>query len=453
MNNRLYEYMRLGREEDEKRYQEELFDTKKITKLSDSDIKKYNESSNNASKKSNSKVGTNKASQSTARENNKENYIENNNSYIDNYYAEEDSGNNQISNDIDNGPSTSYLSRISEKVKHNNNNILGYGDNGNKVTGNEEKTFYHYRSPFSRAKKAAVKVEPKPSDYNNIDGKTMLMGLIGEEVSNSLLPWVHREIAVTENYNYSYNAFGITRNNLEDAVNAGITLGIKGFNVAEPYREEIIPYLKAIGKSAYLIGYVNTLVYKEDGYYGFNTEISGIKKTLIGDKVSVKDKNVLITGTHNMISSIMLAMCEMNARNIVVITSDKDKIERFASRIGAAYEGTNIHILSVDDDYMYEINQLTTIKNFKLVCFYTGQDMPDDNDLYERIEVGYDISYDEAISPFMNRVLMGEGAADNGLKMYINRALSAYELWSGKKAGDEIVEYIYKKLKKKIYNQ
>lgn len=408
MNNRLYEYMRLGKEEDEKRYKEELFDTKKITKISDADIEAYNKSRaekhSDDSKKEEVKEKAKEEANSEIKEETKKSPVKTHKepSYRDEYYKSE--------------------------------------------TG-----FYHYRSPFKRESKKENKIETTAEDYTKVDETTLVMGLLGSDINSTLLPYIHKEISVVSDYSYTYNPFYVRSDNLETAVNGAAQLGIRGFNVDSSYTETIIPMLKAIGKSAFLLGEVDTLVLKEDGYYGFNTKVTGIKKAVVSDGVSLEDRNVLITGHDDSVKAFLLASCELKARNVVIITSEPDKFTKSINKIGATYEETDIYVLSTEDDYFYQINQLTTIQNFKWICFYTGADMPNDEDLFERIEIGYDMYFDRLVSEFTELLLNCHGQADNGLKMHIYSAIASYELWSGKKAPSGLTEYIYKKLKKKLY--
>lgn len=406
MNNRLYEYMRLGKEEDEKRYKEELFDTKKIIKISDADIKAYNEAH--------------------AKENNKQTSSEQ----------------TEVNNDSDNNYYDNYYEKEAPK-KVNNAGL--YKDD------KKESNFYHYRSPFAKNKATANVQENERKDYNTVDSDTCLMGLIGKSDEYNLFPWLHREIGYINDFNYSYNAFDVKNENVEAAIDGGLVLGIKGFNVSGEYKERVIPKLKAIGKSAYLIGAVDTLVYKEDGYYGFNTKMTAVKKCTIADGVMLKDRNVLITGSSDDVCNLIVAAADMKARNILVITSDPAKFDKVVNRVISTYDETEIRIITIEDDYLYEINQLTTIKNFKWICFYTGSDMPDDDDLYERIEVGYDLSFDRPNTEFTSKILACKGATDIGLKMHIYQAVASYELWTGKKIVEGTVDYIYRKLSKKLY--
>ncbi|MDO4286061.1 MAG: shikimate dehydrogenase, partial [Eubacteriales bacterium] len=66
-------------------------------------------------------------------------------------------------------------------------------------------------------------------------------------------------------------------------------LDVLGLNVTVPHKSAVIPCLKGIDRTAERIGAVNTLVRREDlgGYYGYNTDITGLKRAIESDGVTL----------------------------------------------------------------------------------------------------------------------------------------------------------------------
>lgn len=522
MNNKLYEYMRMGLYEEEKKYEEELFDTRKLGRISDEEIEAYNssirddnytddeyyyleddyetETEDNAisdyeefSHPYKETVYLDRSQmQEVPNQDNLENQDFNESVYEDydnqqnyqneeEYYTAEDVNpyqDNQIS--YEERPRTSIKDLVKTKpdsyqmpsflqsesqVKrksHNNNNILNAvsetNDNSyskSSSTANDDKPFFHYRSRYSKGRNNASNngknLTPKTFELN---GDTLLMGVLGKNEKKSLLPLIHQKIASLTDFNYSSSVFNIKEDNLENALKGALALNINGFNIGNPYMESVIPKLKAIGKSAYLVGYVDTLCFKEDGYIGFNTQIAAVKRTVLDDSIDLNERNVVILGSDLAVFAIILASIALKARNVVVIISSEEKTDKFMNtikRLSSAYEETDIHVVCYDEDYMDKLNQLTTIKNFKWIAFNTDKELFDNDDFYERIEIGYDLAYDSLTTPFINKVLDCGGKTDNGLRMLIFKAVSSYELWSGKKASDDVANYIHNELKKQLY--
>jgi len=72
--------------------------------------------------------------------------------------------------------------------------------------------------------------------------------------------------------------------------------GLVGLNVTIPYKESIIPYLSELDETAKAIGAVNTLLIKDKGIKGYNTDCIGFEKSLL-PLLAGKPYNALILGT------------------------------------------------------------------------------------------------------------------------------------------------------------
>lgn len=458
MNNKLYEYMRLGAKADEARYHEELFDTQKLGKVTDEDIAAYNESIGSAQDYEDVEYSYEEREKIKPSEDLIER-IAKKHAGRQGKKIKEIRPNSASSNDIYEEPE--YRPR--KPISHFNNSINVYKSEEpsesstnsfveNTSKGDEEdKEFYHYRSRYSKASKYSSD-ESNDVDYNNISGKTQLVGVMSGDADSSLYPWLHREIAVNQSgFDYLAVAFPTEEEKIADTLKAAALLNIKGFNIEWPFNDKVIPKLKAIGKSAFLIGAVNTLVLKEDGYYGFNTTINAVKRTLARDNSSLEDRNIVILGSGYDANALTIAAAESGARSVLIITDNLEAEDVFIKRISAVYSDTLIKTVAITDDYYDEMNQLTTIKNFKWIAFKAGDFELDEEDIYERFDLGYDMSTDSLSTDFVTKINEADGKACNGLMIKIYKAICSYELWSGEAVSDKLAEKIYFRLRKKLY--
>ncbi|MDI9597557.1 MAG: hypothetical protein QM220_08530, partial [Atribacterota bacterium] len=65
---------------------------------------------------------------------------------------------------------------------------------------------------------------------------TLVLGLLGEHIENSLSPLIHMNFIRYYSLNYSYLPFQIKSNNLEKAIIGAKALGIKGLNITIPFK-------------------------------------------------------------------------------------------------------------------------------------------------------------------------------------------------------------------------
>ena len=83
---------------------------------------------------------------------------------------------------------------------------------------------------------------------------------------------------------------------------------LKGINVTIPYKEEIIPFLSKIDKTAKKIGAVNTIKFTKRGNLkGYNSDVVGFENSLI-PLLKKHHKRALILGTGGASKAIAYAL-------------------------------------------------------------------------------------------------------------------------------------------------
>ena len=101
--------------------------------------------------------------------------------------------------------------------------------------------------------------------------KTIRCGLIGEKLSHSFSPQIHRHLA-----DYSYTLFEMSEDEVGDFLKGD---NFDSTNVTIPYKKTVMPFLDEISDEALRIGSVNTITKTADGrlrgdntdYFGFLT--------------------------------------------------------------------------------------------------------------------------------------------------------------------------------------
>jgi shikimate dehydrogenase len=132
---------------------------------------------------------------------------------------------------------------------------------------------------------------------SGITGKTKITGIIGNPIEHSKSPQLHNTISRHLGIDIAYIPFNVCEKALEDAVKGLKNLGVIGFNVTIPHKENIIKYLDEISNEAKLMGTVNTVKNIEGKLYGYNTDARGFIKSFTHEtKKSFRNKKVAIIG-------------------------------------------------------------------------------------------------------------------------------------------------------------
>ena len=148
-----------------------------------------------------------------------------------------------------------------------------------------------------------------------ITGKHSVYGVIGDPITHTLSPIIHNKMAATMEREAIYVPFHVTSAALGDAIKGAHALGIKGLNVTMPHKQELFRYAAHVDESAKRVGAINTLVYCEEGYIGYNTDYIGLKMSLEENDIEWKDKNVAIIGSGGAAYAAYVSVAE-EARSI-----------------------------------------------------------------------------------------------------------------------------------------
>ena len=168
-----------------------------------------------------------------------------------------------------------------------------------------------------------------------IDAKTKVFGLLANPIGHSLSPRFQNALAAYCGENAVYLPFEVKRpETLEAALKGAHALGIAGLNVTVPYKEAVIPYLSGLSEEARLIGAVNTLVRREEGYVGHNTDIAGMERMLLRQGLSIRGAKVLVLGAGGAARSAAVLAALKGAAELVILNRNKERAERSLSRCG-----------------------------------------------------------------------------------------------------------------------
>lgn len=263
-----------------------------------------------------------------------------------------------------------------------------------------------------------------------VNGNTRLCGLIGYPVRHTLSPVIHNALAEMTGKNLVYVPFEVAED-LSGAVRGGHALNILGMNVTVPYKKEVMESLVEVDENARRIGAVNTLVYEETGYKGYNTDYLGLKRAMEADKVSVEGEDVVILGAGGASNAATYLCAQLGAKNIYILNRTVEKALELANQVGAYFPETNLVAMKTEDYGQipadsYQVIQTTSVGLHPNV----DRVVIDDENFYKKITQAVDVIYNPEETRFMKLVKEHGGQAYNGLKMLLYQAVIAYELWN-----------------------
>ena len=251
----------------------------------------------------------------------------------------------------------------------------------------------------------------------------MQCGLLGEHLSHSFSPQIHKNLAT-----YDYQLYEVTPENLDAFLKAK---SFDGINVTIPYKKSVIPYCDKLTETAMLLGAVNTIVRQKDGtLLGHNTDYQGFRSMVEHSGLQLRGKKVLVLGSGGASVTVVAVLNKLGANPVVISRSGKDNYTNLDCHTDAAA------IVNTTPVGMYPHN---------------GQ-CPLNLEQFPVLEGVLDLIYNPHKTELLLQAESRGIIAKNGLWMLVAQAKESAEYFTDSHIGDDVILKIYSNLKEQTEN-
>lgn len=244
----------------------------------------------------------------------------------------------------------------------------------------------------------------------------MKYGLIGKNVSHSYSKFIHEKLFIKE-----YSLLSI------DDVKDIFKYDLDGFNITNPYKEKIIPYLDECDDISIQTKAVNTVIKKNNKFFGYNTDFYGFKKLIEHYKVDLTNKNIVIIGNGATSRTIDYFLHQQPIQSVVKLVRSIKTDNEDLLRNQTKYMDTHI-IINTTPVGMYP-----NLNDKLLINFYN----------FPQCELVIDLIY----NPFRTKLLIEAEKHNiptiNGLYMLLMQAKKTEEILLNKKIDKELIRDIH----------
>lgn len=281
-----------------------------------------------------------------------------------------------------------------------------------------------------------------------IDGYTRTCGLIGCPVEHTLSPVIHNYLAGKLGDNLAYVPFHVQNGCLEAAVKGAWALNLLGCNVTVPYKSDVMPFLAQTDPLAARIGAVNTLVRTAEGFKGYNTDMPGLYRAMVQERVQIAGERVIVLGAGGVARAVAVMLAANGASGVVIVNRTVEKASKIADEVNEMMGRRLAEALALSDygrlsdGTRYLAIQATSVGMYPNV----EEAVIEDAEFYEMIHTGYDLVFNPPETRFMELVKAHGGRSFNGAKMLLYQGIIAYELWTGRQVGEELAAQVYQEM-------
>lgn len=172
------------------------------------------------------------------------------------------------------------------------------------------------------------------------DRRSIRAGLVGSSIQSSRTPRMQSAEGAAQGLDYQYDLFDL---DLIDGGPAELpalldrleSAGYVGINVTHPCKQQVIPYLTELSAEASAIGAVNTVLFKDGGRMGHNTDWSGYAEAFGRSLSGAPLGQVVLLGAGGAGAAVAYALVRLGARRIRVFDLDADRARRLVTDLSA----------------------------------------------------------------------------------------------------------------------
>ena len=153
----------------------------------------------------------------------------------------------------------------------------------------------------------------------------MRCAVLGDPVSHSLSPALHRAGYAAAGLGWSYDAQRVPAGGLEGFLGT-LDTEWRGLSLTMPLKREAMPLASAVSDRARLVGAANTLVRVDDAWHADNTDLPGAVAA-IRERYDGPVTAATLLGAGATAASTGLALCELGATRLRLLARDPSRAE------------------------------------------------------------------------------------------------------------------------------
>lgn len=251
--------------------------------------------------------------------------------------------------------------------------------------------------------------------------------VIGHPVAHSLSPRIHAAFARQAGIEMDYAA--IDAPDFEAALAAFDGVGA---NVTLPHKARAAAACATLHERARRCGVVNTLLRRDGGWHGDNTDGLGLVRDLTGrQRLDLRNRRTLLLGAGGGARGVAPALLDAGIADLFIVNRTPERTDALADALG---EPGRVHPRHFDD--------LRALGEFDLVVNATSasRDGAAGNAMFPQLPMSLagrrtsavDLSYGEAAVGFLAWArAAGAHDAIDGLGMLVEQAAESFALWHG----------------------
>ena len=257
------------------------------------------------------------------------------------------------------------------------------------------------------------------------------LAVLGHPIAHSLSPVIHNAALERMGKRFSgwrYYAFDIPVERLGEGLSYFHEKNFVGLNLTIPHKVEALGLISDVDPVACRMGAVNTLIRKQDGYFGRNTDGYGIQNALKEELgVDLSGADVIILGAGGASRATVIQCLDAGCRKVWVGNRSMDRLQELVAAVGGENSRLTTFSLSTPPE---ELPEAALLINATSLGLKSEDPAPVELSAFPPSIKLYDMIYNPP-----ETALLAEGrnlglSAANGLSMLVYQAARSLNYWT-----------------------
>lgn len=251
--------------------------------------------------------------------------------------------------------------------------------------------------------------------------------LFGHPVAHSLSPRIHAAFAQQTGVTMDYGLIDTAPDAFSDALTAFARAGGAGGNVTVPHKAAAFALCDSVSARAQRAGAVNTLLRRDDGWHGDNTDGIGLVSDLsVRHRHDLRGRRTLLLGAGGAAAGIAPALLDAGIGELVIVNRSRARADALAAKFAQTQR-----VQARDWCELGGLGAFELIVNATAAA-RSGTQLALPFALVGQRTLAVDLGYGTAAQDFLAwaRSATCRDASD-GLGMLVEQAAESFALWHG----------------------
>ncbi|CDU12665.1 shikimate dehydrogenase family protein [Vibrio coralliirubri] len=253
--------------------------------------------------------------------------------------------------------------------------------------------------------------------------------LIGANIDKSKSPEFHNLLAEQLNIDLDYQLSPLESGDIFDFRAHSSQMeesNIHATNVTYPYKEMAVQVADFLDTSAKIVEASNTLVFRPEGTFAYNTDFSGFINAYHVFRHCKPGKTVLI-GCGGVGKAVAAALTELETEHIALYDRDTEKMHGLAQLL----EKRNVKVTCLTETTLEQhVREADGLLNCTPIGHYKTPGIPIPSDWLENQKWVFDAVYTPIETEFIKAATEANLAVLTGFELFFHQAVDAFQLFT-----------------------